>query len=120
MSQHPDDSPGSFEGRKVTTNRLNEMKKAGVPIVALTAYDYTMAQLVDAAGVDVILVGDSVSTVMQGLETTVTVTMEHMLYHTTLVRRGVERALVVADLPHVPQPVRVGAAGLPAQGMVPG
>ncbi len=107
MSQHPDSDSSSdsfsegeaFDVRKVTTNRLKEMKTAGVPIAALTAYDYTMAQLVDAAGVDVILVGDSVSTVMQGLETTVTVTMEHMLYHTTLVRRGVERALVVADLP---------------------
>ncbi|MEM6572354.1 MAG: 3-methyl-2-oxobutanoate hydroxymethyltransferase [Planctomycetota bacterium] len=102
MSQHPDDDdpgPSRFHGRKVTTNRLKEMKRAGVPIAALTAYDVTMAQLLDAAGVDLILVGDSVSTVMQGLETTVTVTMEDMLYHTTLVRRGVDRALVVADLP---------------------
>lgn len=102
MSQHSEvedpDAPG-FDGRKVTTNRLMQMKKAGVPIAALTAYDHTMAQLLDAAGLDLILVGDSVSTVMQGLETTVTVTMEHMLYHTRLVRRGVERALVVADLP---------------------
>lgn len=96
MSQSNDED---FAGRKVTTNRLMEMKSAGVPIAALTAYDFTMAQLLDAAGVDVILVGDSVSTVMQGLDTTVTVTMEHMLYHATLVRRGVERALVVADLP---------------------
>ena len=110
MSQHPDESSGSFDGRKVTTNRLSEMKSAGVPIAALTAYDYTMAQLVDAAGVDVILVGDSVSTVMQGLETTVTVTMEHMLYHTTLVRRGVERALVVADLPFMSYQVRADEA----------
>ena len=102
MSQHSDvddpDAPG-FDARKVTTNRLMQMKQAGVPIAALTAYDHTMAQLLDAAGLDLILVGDSVSTVMQGLETTVTVTMEHMLYHTRLVRRGVERALVVADLP---------------------
>lgn len=110
MSQHPHESQGSFAGRKVTTNRLSEMKAAGVPIAALTAYDYTMAQLVDAAGVDVILVGDSVSTVMQGLETTVTVTMEHMLYHTTLVRRGVERALVVADLPFMSYQVRADEA----------
>ncbi|MEE2940371.1 MAG: 3-methyl-2-oxobutanoate hydroxymethyltransferase [Planctomycetota bacterium] len=110
MSQHPEESAGSFDGRKVTTNRLSEMKAAGVPIAALTAYDYTMAQLVDAAGVDVILVGDSVSTVMQGLETTVTVTMEHMLYHTTLVRRGVERALVVADLPFMSYQVRADEA----------
>ena len=75
------------------------MKERGQRIAALTAYDYTMAQLLDSAGIDVILVGDSVSTVMQGLETTVTVTLEHMLYHATLVRRGVERALVVGDLP---------------------
>ena len=115
MSQHPNDpssdasgedeaprpraAKSQFSKRKVTTNRLKEMKEAGVPIAALTAYDYSMAELVDAAGIDVILVGDSVSTVMQGLETTVTVTMDHMVYHTTLVRRGVERALVVADLP---------------------
>ena len=115
MSQHPNDSnpdgseddeaprpraaKSQFSKRKVTTNRLKEMKQAGVPIAALTAYDYSMAELVDAAGIDVILVGDSVSTVMQGLETTVTVTMDHMVYHTMLVRRGVERALVVADLP---------------------
>lgn len=108
MSQSP--SGDAFDGRKVTTNRLMEMKGADVPIVALTAYDYTMAQFVDAAGVDVILVGDSVSTVMQGLETTVTVTMEHMLYHTMLVRRGVERALVVADLPFMSYQVRADEA----------
>ena len=102
MSQHPEQGPqdaSSFSGRKVTTNLLTQMKEAGTPIAALTAYDYTMAQLLDQAGIDLILVGDSVSTVMQGLETTVTVTMEHMVYHATLVRRGVERALVVADLP---------------------
>ncbi|MEM9803380.1 MAG: 3-methyl-2-oxobutanoate hydroxymethyltransferase [Planctomycetota bacterium] len=98
-ADRPSEGRAQFEGRKVTTNRLRRMKDEGVPIAALTAYDYTMAQLLDAAGVDVILVGDSVSTVMQGLETTVTVELEHMLYHTTLVRRGVERALVVADLP---------------------
>ncbi len=102
MSQHPEHSgadSSEFSGRKVTTNLLTQMKEAGTPIAALTAYDYTMAQLLDQAGVDLILVGDSVSTVMQGLETTVTVTMEHMVYHASLVRRGVERALVVADLP---------------------
>lgn len=108
MSQHPDSA--SFDPRKVTTNRLLEMKEAGVRIAALTAYDYTMAQLVDAAGVDVILVGDSVSTVMQGLETTVTVTMEHMVYHALLVRRGVQRALVVADLPFMSYQVRADEA----------
>lgn len=102
MSQHPEYGNAEsteFSGRKVTTNLLTQMKEAGTPIAALTAYDYTMAQLLDQAGVDLILVGDSVSTVMQGLETTVTVTMEHMVYHASLVRRGVERALVVADLP---------------------
>lgn len=94
-------SPGrrSINRKKVTTARLREMKEAGERISALTAYDHTMAKLLDASGVDVILVGDSVSTVVQGLDTTVTVTMEHMVYHSTLVRRGVERALVVADLP---------------------
>jgi len=108
MSQHPDSA--SFDPRKVTTNRLLEMKEGGVRIAALTAYDYTMAQLLDAAGIDVILVGDSVSTVMQGLETTVTVTMEHMVYHATLVRRGVQRALVVADLPFMSYQVRADEA----------
>ena len=101
-SRHPEEGPAdtsTFSGRKVTTNLLTQMKEAGTPIAALTAYDYTMAQLLDQAGIDLILVGDSVSTVMQGLETTVTVTMEHMVYHATLVRRGVDRALVVADLP---------------------
>lgn len=92
-------SPGSTSGRKVTTNRLRLMKERGEPIACLTAYDQVMAKLLDDSGVDVILVGDSVSTVVQGLATTVTVTMEHMLYHCSLVRRGVERALVVGDLP---------------------
>ena len=85
--------------KKVTTHRLLEMKRAGERIAALTAYDATMAALLDAANVDVILVGDSVATVVQGLETTVTVTLEHMLYHASLVRRGVSQALVVGDLP---------------------
>lgn len=84
---------------KVTTNRLRKMKERGERIAALTAYDMIMARLLDDAGIDVILVGDSVSTVVQGLDTTVTVTMDHMLYHASLVRRGVERALVVGDLP---------------------
>jgi 3-methyl-2-oxobutanoate hydroxymethyltransferase len=98
MSQSPD-TPEADKSRKVTTNRLREMKERGENIAALTAYDQTMARLLDGAGVDMILVGDSVSTVVQGLDTTVTVTMEHMLYHASLVRRGVERALVVGDLP---------------------
>lgn len=96
MSQSRDGEP---KDRKVTTRRLRRMKQRGEKIAALTAYDMTMARLLDEAGVDVILVGDSVSTVVQGLDTTVTVTMDHMLYHASLVRRGVERALVVGDLP---------------------
>ncbi len=97
MSQTSDDSARAR--KKVTTNRLRQMKERGEKIACLTAYDQVMAKLLDASGIDVILVGDSVSTVIQGLDTTVTVTMEHMLYHSTLVRRGVERALVVGDMP---------------------
>jgi 3-methyl-2-oxobutanoate hydroxymethyltransferase len=85
--------------KKITTHSLLEMKAKGEKIACLTAYDFTMAGLLDAAGVDVILVGDSVATVMQGLDTTVTVTLENMIYHAQLVRRGVERALVIGDLP---------------------
>jgi len=95
----PPDKPAMRSPRKVTTNSLTRMKKRGERISALTAYDFLMAQLLDQAGVDLILVGDSVSTVVQGLDTTVTVTMENMLYHASLVTRGVERALVVGDLP---------------------
>ncbi|MDF1837825.1 MAG: 3-methyl-2-oxobutanoate hydroxymethyltransferase [Planctomycetota bacterium] len=94
MSTHPD-----LDDRKVTTHRLLEMKQSGMKIAALTAYDATMAELLDNAGVDLLLVGDSVAMVVQGLDTTVTVTLENMLYHATLVRRGVKRALVVGDLP---------------------
>jgi 3-methyl-2-oxobutanoate hydroxymethyltransferase len=85
--------------RKVTTRSLIRMKEAGEPIAALTAYDFLMAGLLDEAGVDVILVGDSVAMVVQGKDTTVQVTMEQMLYHASLVARSVTRALVVGDLP---------------------
>ena len=85
--------------RKVTTKSLQRMKERKEPIAALTAYDHLMAQFVDKAGVDVILVGDSVAMVMQGRETTVSVTMEQMLYHAGIVSSAVERALVVGDLP---------------------
>lgn len=84
---------------KITTQTVVEMKRAGEKIGMLTAYDYTMASIVDAAGVDVILVGDSASNVMAGFDTTVPMTLEHMIYHTSCVVRGVERALVIADLP---------------------
>lgn len=85
--------------KKVTTNSLREMKVNGEHIAALTAYDHLMAELLDKAGIDLILVGDSVATVVQGQDTTVPVTMEQMLYHAGLVSRAVERALVVGDLP---------------------
>ncbi len=85
--------------RKVTTHSLGAMKERGEPIVALTAYDHLMAQLLDRSGIDVILVGDSAAMVVQGLDTTVPVTMDQMVYHATVVARGVRRALVVADLP---------------------
>jgi 3-methyl-2-oxobutanoate hydroxymethyltransferase len=84
---------------KVTTQTVVDMKRSGEKISMLTAYDYTMAGIVDAAGVDVILVGDSASNVMAGFDTTVPMTLDHMIYHTSCVVRGVERALVIADLP---------------------
>ncbi|NWF59327.1 MAG: 3-methyl-2-oxobutanoate hydroxymethyltransferase [Fischerella sp.] len=82
----------------VTTQQLIQWKQQGRAIVALTAWDYAIAQLLDAAGVDLILVGDSMA-VMLGYETTLPITLEEMLYHAKAVRRGVKRALVVVDLP---------------------
>lgn len=84
---------------KVTTQTVVRMKELGEKISMLTAYDYTMATIVDEAGIDVILVGDSASNVMAGYDTTVPMTLDHMIYHTSCVVRGVERALVIADLP---------------------
>jgi 3-methyl-2-oxobutanoate hydroxymethyltransferase len=88
--------PGSA---KVTTEQLRRMKARGEPIAVLTAYDYTSALLMDAAGIDVILVGDSMGTVVQGHDTTLPVTMDQVVYHTRCVVRGVKRAMVVADMP---------------------
>lgn len=85
--------------RKVTTHRLIEMKQQGKKIAMLTSYDYTMAQIVDGAGVDVILIGDSASNVMAGNLTTLPITLDQMIYHATSVMRGVKRALVVCDMP---------------------
>ncbi|MDP4272118.1 MAG: 3-methyl-2-oxobutanoate hydroxymethyltransferase [Bacteroidota bacterium] len=85
--------------RKVTTHRLIEMKKRGEKISMLTAYDYSMARLIDAAGMDVILVGDSASNVMAGNVTTLPMTLDQMIYHGKSVVRAVKRALVVVDLP---------------------
>jgi 3-methyl-2-oxobutanoate hydroxymethyltransferase len=84
---------------RVTTKTVQEMKDAGVPIAMLTAYDYTSARLYDRAGVDVLLVGDSASNVMAGNETTLPMTLDHMIYHAQCVVRGIDRALVVVDLP---------------------
>lgn len=83
----------------VTTKSLSDMKSKGEKISMLTAYDFTMAKIVDASGVDVILVGDSASNVMAGHETTLPITLDQMIYHAASVVRGVNRALVVVDLP---------------------
>lgn len=87
------------EVKKVTTHQLQEMKRRGEKISMLTAYDYTMAKIIDHAGIDVILVGDSASNVMAGYETTLPITLDHMIYHASSVVRAVDRALVVVDLP---------------------
>src|SRR3954465_12853014 len=87
------------EVRKVTTRVLTEMKKRGEKIAMLTAYDYTMAKIIDEAGIDVLLVGDSASNVMAGHETTLPITLDQMIYHASSVMRGVKRCLVVVDLP---------------------
>jgi 3-methyl-2-oxobutanoate hydroxymethyltransferase len=85
--------------RKVTTHRLIEMKQQGKKIAMLTAYDYTMAQIVDQAGMDIILVGDSASNVMAGNVTTLPISVDQMIYHAKSVVRGVKRSLVVCDMP---------------------
>ena len=85
--------------KRITTNVLQEMKRNGEKISMLTAYDFTMAKIVDAAGIDVILVGDSASNVMAGHETTLPITLDQMIYHASSVIRAVNRALVVVDLP---------------------
>ena len=85
--------------KRITTKSLIEMKANGEKISMLTAYDYTMAKIVDTAGIDVILVGDSASNVMAGHETTLPITLDQMIYHASSVVRAVERALVVVDLP---------------------
>ena len=87
------------DNRKVTTRRLIEMKQRGEKISMLTAYDYSMASLIDEAGMDVILVGDSASNVMAGNVTTLPMTLDQMIYHGKSVVRGVKRALVVVDMP---------------------
>ncbi|MGL2993212.1 3-methyl-2-oxobutanoate hydroxymethyltransferase [Flavobacterium sp. TSSA_36] len=85
--------------KKITTKSLIEMKANGEKISMLTAYDFTMAKIVDTAGIDVILVGDSASNVMAGHETTLPITLDQMIYHASSVVRAVDRALIVVDLP---------------------
>ncbi|MBC7875472.1 MAG: 3-methyl-2-oxobutanoate hydroxymethyltransferase [Ferruginibacter sp.] len=87
------------EIKKVTTNTLQKMKAAGEKITMLTAYDFSFAKIIDGAGIDVILVGDSASNVMAGHETTLPITLDQMIYHASSVIRGVNRSLVVVDLP---------------------
>ena len=87
------------EYKRITTNVLQEMKAEGEKITMLTSYDYTLAKIVDSAGIDAILVGDSASNVMAGHETTLPITLDNMIYHASSVVRAVERALVIVDLP---------------------
>ncbi len=85
--------------KRITVKSLHEMKQNGEKIAMLTAYDYTMAKIVDHAGIDIILVGDSASNVMAGHETTLPITLDQMIYHAASVVRAIERCLVVVDLP---------------------
>ncbi|HRH99799.1 MAG TPA: 3-methyl-2-oxobutanoate hydroxymethyltransferase [Saprospiraceae bacterium] len=87
------------EIKKITTHTIQEMKQRGEKIAMLTAYDFSMAKMLDQAGIDILLVGDSASNVMAGHETTLPITLDQMIYHAQSVVRGVERALVVVDLP---------------------
>lgn len=87
------------EIKRITTHQLQEMKNRGEKIAMLTAYDYSMAKIIDSAGIDVILVGDSASNVMAGNETTLPITLDQMIYHASSVVKAVKRALVVVDIP---------------------
>jgi 3-methyl-2-oxobutanoate hydroxymethyltransferase len=92
-------STAKKEYKRITTKTLVDMKSNGEKITMLTAYDFTMAKIVDSAGIDVILVGDSASNVMAGHETTLPITLDQMIYHASSVVRAIERSLVVVDLP---------------------
>src|SRR5688572_31925371 len=92
-------SAAKKETKKITTHVLQEMKASGEKISMLTAYDFSFAKIIDNAGIDVILVGDSASNVMAGNETTLPITLDQMIYHANSVIRGVDRCLVVVDLP---------------------
>jgi len=92
-------SANTSDIKRVTTHTLQKMKAAGTKISMLTAYDYSFAAIIDAAGIDVILVGDSASNVMAGHETTLPITLDQMIYHASSVIRGARRCLVVVDMP---------------------
>jgi 3-methyl-2-oxobutanoate hydroxymethyltransferase len=96
--------------KRITVPAIGERKTSGKKIVALTAYDYTMAKLIDGAGVDMILVGDSAACIMQGHSTTLPITLDEMLYHARCVSRGVEHSLVVGDLPFLSYQVSIQQA----------
>ena len=85
--------------KRITTHQLKEMKTRGEKIAMLTAYDYSMATIIDSAGIDVILVGDSASNVMAGHETTLPITLDQMIYHASSVVRAIQRCLVIVDIP---------------------
>src|SRR5580693_7914527 len=87
------------ELKRITTHILQEFKQQGTKISMLTAYDFSMARIIDSAGIDIILVGDSASNVMAGHETTLPITLEQMIYHASSVIRGINRCLVVVDMP---------------------
>jgi 3-methyl-2-oxobutanoate hydroxymethyltransferase len=110
MSTHP-----PAQGQKVSVLSLRAMKQRGEKIAALTAYDYLFARLLDRSGVDLVLVGDSLAEVVLGLDSTLAVTLDDMIYHARAVRRGVERALLVVDMPflsyHVSIPDSIRNAG---------
>ncbi len=99
MSITPIGRPFDDSGHKVTTASLREQKLRHEPITCLTAYDYSAARLVDEAGIDMVLVGDSLAQTMLGYENTLSVTMDEMLHHVKAVRRGVKHALLLADMP---------------------
>lgn len=92
-------STASSDFKRVTTNSVQQMKLNGEKISMLTAYDFTLAKIIDMAGIDIILVGDSASNVMAGHETTLPITLDHMIYHASSVVRAAKRSLVVVDLP---------------------
>src|SRR5678815_1504179 len=104
-------SAAAKEVKKVTTNTLLKMKANGEKISMLTAYDFSFAGIIDSAGIDVLLVGDSASNVMAGHETTLPITLDQMIYHASSVMRGIDRCLVVVDLPlsliHISEPTRL-------------